>query len=386
MGDITWDSHDVIYHILIDRFAGFSSIKNWDEPLFIGGNLKGLCKKLDYLEALGVTALWISPFYKTSAYHGYHITDFFEVDPHFGTKEDIQTLIHQVHNRGMKIIADFVPNHCSRFHPFFIDAQKRKDSPYKDWFYFTKWPNEYLCFLSVTDIPKLRLDNKEVFDHILNAALYWLSLGFDGYRLDHIIGPSHQFWRDFVSKIKKEYPSSKLIGEAWMQGIQFQELRTIGLKGKYWRWLCGKASDTLLSAYTTLLDGVLDFRAQQLLKMYVCNSHITLDSLKESLYNHYKRYPLNYLLPVFLDNHDMDRFLYSCKGNMSLLKTAANLQFSLNQPAIIYYGTEIGMNQKESIWSRLAHGDILAREPMSWDNQNLQLLEYYRNLIRKKTG
>jgi glycosidase len=384
MGAITWDSHEVIYHILIDRFAGFSSIKNWDEPIFIGGNLRGICKKLDYLEDLGVTALWISPFYKTSAYHGYHITDFFEVDPHFGSKKDIQTLIHQVHTRGMKIIADFVPNHCSRLHPFFIDAQKHKDSPYKDWFFFTNWPDNYLCFLSVTDIPKLRLANTEVFNHILDAALYWLSFGFDGFRLDHVIGPSHRFWKDFVSRIKKEYPSILLIGEAWMQGIQFHELRTIGLKGKYLRWLKGKESDSLLSSYTTILDGVLDFRAQQLIKRFSCSTNFTLNSLKESLNDHYKKYPLNYYLPVFLDNHDMDRFLFSCNGDISLLKNAASLQFSLDQPAIIYYGTEIGMGQKNSIWSRKDHGDILAREPMRWENQNIELLEYYRDIIRKK--
>lgn len=381
MSEISWINNATIYHILIDRFSGFPTVDHSNEPVFIGGTLKGITKKLPYLEKLGVTALWISPFYQTSAYHGYHITDFFNVDPHFGKKEDLINLITETHKRDMKILADFVPNHCSQFHPFFLDAQKNKDSQYSTWFYFTHWPDEYLCFLSNFDLPKLNLDNVEVKRHIIDAALYWLSLGFDGFRLDHIIGPSHKFWRYFVSSVKKEYPYIVLLGEAWMQGIKFHELNTIHMDGKYWKWFRGNSSDTLLKSYVGLLDGVLDFRVQQLIKQYVCDSSLSHDQFKTMLLDHYKKYPPSYVLPVFLDNHDMNRFLFCSNNNVDLLKKAAKIQFSLHQPAIIYYGTEIGMGQQQSIWSKSTHGDILARSPMQWYKQNSDIFSFYQKLI-----
>ena len=88
MGGTDWFKNAIIYHILIDRFAGFTSTDNWDKPMFLGGNIKGIIKKLPYLKDLGIDTIWISPFYKTSAYHGYHITDFYQVDSHFGAEKD----------------------------------------------------------------------------------------------------------------------------------------------------------------------------------------------------------------------------------------------------------------------------------------------------------
>ena len=273
MSGVSWFKNAIIYHILIDRFAGFDSTDNWEKPIFLGGNIRGIIKKLPYLNNLGITALWISPFYKTSAYHGYHITDFYHVDSHFGTLEDIKDIINAVHEHDMHIIADFVPNHCSRKHPFFKDAQTEKSSPYYDWFYFTKWPNEYLSFLNVKEIPKINLNNLQAREHIINAAKFWLNLGFDGFRLDHIIGPSHSFWKQFRKEIKDKYPNTVLIGEAWMMGIKRSELRTINIKNKFLKWLFGIDSDNLLKEYIGELDGVLDFKAQELIKNYVANHY-----------------------------------------------------------------------------------------------------------------
>ncbi len=168
----------VIYHIFIDRFAGFHNTKNWDQPIFLGGTIKGIIDKLPYLLDLGVTTLWISPFYKTSAYHGYHITDFYQVDPHFGTLEDIKELIQRIPQ-----ITTFTSSRISSR----TTAQKNtrsskkhnttKTASTKTGSTFTDWPDQYLCFLSVRDIPKLNLNNPPTRDHIVNAAKYWLSLG-----------------------------------------------------------------------------------------------------------------------------------------------------------------------------------------------------------------
>ncbi len=384
MSGVSWFKNAIIYHIIIDRFAGFDSTDNWDKSTFLGGNIRGIIKKLPYLNDLGITTIWISPFYKTSAYHGYHITDFYQVDPHFGTLEDIKDIINAVHEHDMHIIADFVPNHCSRKHPFFKDAQTEKSSPYYDWFYFTKWPNDYLSFLNVKEIPKINLNNQQAREHIINAAKFWLSLGFDGFRLDHVIGPSHSFWKQFRKEIKDKYPNAVLIGEAWMMGIKRSELRTINIKNKFLKWLFGIASDNLLKEYIEELDGVLDFKVQELIKNYVTNPYSSKQTFNKNIKRHFAHFPDGYLLPNFLDNHDMDRFLFQCGNDKEKLKAAAQIQFSLDQPSIIYYGTETGMTQTKSMWNIPLHGDLQVRQPMNWKKQDAGLVGFYKKLIEQK--
>ncbi len=382
MNDVSWFKKAIIYHIFIDRFAGFESTDNWDKPIFLGGNLKGIVQKLSYLQNLGINTLWISPFYKTSAYHGYHITDFYDVDHHFGTLSDLKELIKEVHKRDMKIIADFVPNHCSKDHPFFKEAQQIKNSPYFDWFYFTNWPDDYLCFLSIKEIPKLNLNNSGVKEHIIGAAKYWLNQGFDGFRLDHVLGPPHNFWKDFRKEIKKDYPSAVLIGEAWMMGIKRDELKTINVKNKFIKWLFGSASDRLLKEYLGELDGVLDFRFQEIIRRYIKYPNTSENTLNRYLKKHYSKFPKDYFLPTFLDNHDMDRFLFLCGNDKEKLKKAVKIQFSIDQPPIIYYGTEQAITQEKSIWDCTSHGDLQARKPMNWDNDDTELLNFYKKMIK----
>jgi len=385
MTGVNWFKKAVIYQILIDRFAGFKTKDGWDKPGFLGGNIKGIIEKIPYLRDLGVNTIWISPFYKCSAYHGYHITDFYSVEPHFGTQTDLKKLITMIHKNDMRIIADFVPNHCSNQHPFFLDAQKNKNSEYIKWFYFKRWPDEYLCFLSIRDIPKINLNHEPACDHIINAAKHWLNLGFDGYRLDHVIGPSHRFWKTFRKKIKAEYPEIVLIGEAWMIGIKYRELRTINIRWKFLKWLLGSSPDFLLKEYIGELDGVLDFRMQEILKQHVAWKPLfhQKKELWAEIKKHYNKFPEEYYLPVFLDNHDMNRFLFECNNNVDKLKNAAEIQFNLDQPVIIYYGTEKGLSQNKSIWEILNYGDLQAREPMIWDDTENDLFMFYKKLIAK---
>ena len=382
MGDVGWFKNAVIYHILIDRFAGFISSENWNKPDFLGGNINGITKKIPYLKDLGVDCIWISPFYKASAYHGYHVTDFFKVESHFGTINDLKRLIKTVHKNDIRIIADFVPNHCSNKHSFFVEAQQDKNSEYYKWFYFKNWPDDYLCFLSIEELPKINLSYAPARNYIINAAKHWLSLGFDGYRLDHVIGPSHGFWKEFRKEIKKEYPDAVLIGEAWMMGVKFHELKTIHIRWKFLKWLFGSSPDYLLKEYVGELDGVLDFKLQELLKKYIAWNNS--GQLKRKITQHYNKYPDDYLLPTFLDNHDTNRFLFECKNNKEKPKTAAEIQFSTGQPAIIYYGTETGVTQGKSQWEIPYHGDLQARRPMNWKNQDKELLFFYKNLIKNR--
>ena len=374
-----WFKNAVIYQILIDRFAGYKSGK-WYESVFLGGNIRGIIEKLDYIEALGVNTIWISPFYETNEYHGYHITDFFKVDRHFGSENDLKELVHKVHKADMKIIADFVPNHCFYKHPYFLDAQNNKDSVYKEWFYFNKWPDDYLRFLNYEELPKLNLDNEEACRHIINAAKYWLSLEIDGYRLDHCIGPKHEFWKIFRNEIKGNCPDCVLIGEAYLFGVGFKELKTINIRNKYLNLFKREVLDGLFKQYIGELDGVLDFKFQQIIQDFAVDK-ITREKALKKLQAHYRKFPPDFYLPTFLDNHDMDRFLYTCRHNKGLLKEAVKIQFSINQPKIIYYGTEVGMSQKKSIRESDKHGDLQARQPMMWKKQDKNLLKFYMDTI-----
>jgi len=379
-----WFKKAIIYQILIDRFAGYKS-NNWNKNDFIGGNIKGIIKKLPYIKKLGVNTIWISPFYKTSAYHGYHITDFFKVEPNFGNLTHVKELIKKTHEKGMRIIADFVPNHCSWKHPYFKDAQKNKNSKYKNWFYFKKWPNKYLCFLSFKELPKINLDYPPAREHIIKSAKYWLSLGFDGFRLDHVIGPKHKFWREFRKKIKKDFPEAVLIGEAWIEGIKLSELKTINIKNKFLRFFIKINYNKLFKEYIKELDGVLDFGFQKIIKKHITKKgSIEQEKLNKKLKKHFKKFPKDYFLPTFLDNHDMNRFLFECNNNKEKLKKAARIQFSINQPKIVYYGTETGMTQERDIKKIKENGDLQARKPMNWNKIDNNLLSFYKRLIKNK--
>jgi len=362
-----WFRKAIIYQILIDRFAGLTS-HDWDKPRFLGGNIKGIIDNLDYLKDLGVNTLWLSPFYRTSEYHGYAVTDFYQVEPNFGKLVDLQKLIEKAHGADMHIIADFVPNHCSRQHPFFVRALENKFSQYVNWFHFRKWPDDYLCFLDVHSLPKLNLDNPETREHIIEAAKKWLGIGFDGFRLDHVIGPKHRFWNRFRKEIKATYPEAVLLGEAWIEGVEPRHLRTINIRSKNKRWKT-ITQEQVQQEYCNDLDGVLDFCFLNLIKNHVKaqNPDGDLQALKKKIDDHYAKYPEDYYLATFLDNHDTNRFLFECDNVRANLFEAARLQFGYDQPVIIYYGTEVGMTHARSVMENRPHADLEARHPMVWD-------------------
>lgn len=389
MSDTEWLQNAVVYHILVDRFAGYEN-PDGSQPQFCGGNIRAIREKLPYLKDLGVNTIWLSPFYKTSAYHGYHVTDFYKPDPRFGSLKDLKALINEGHRRGFRFIADFVANHCSSQHPIFLDAQKNTGSIYRKWFYFTRWPDEYLCFLSVKELPKINLDHPPAREHITQAALHWLDQGFDGFRLDHCVGPSHDFWRAFRGVIKKRRPDAVLIGEAWFSGVERRHLPTLGLRRKNLKWLLShlpgyNLTDAAMREYVGELDGCLDFVFQNLVREYIAQPEWYRPEwlLRWMLWRHYSRFPPGFHLPTFLDNHDMDRFLYQCRQNKHKLMEAARIQFKQRHPPVIYYGTEVGVTQENSV---LHHGDLLARKPMPWDTTkwDSQLISFYRNLIKKR--
>jgi len=141
-----WTRNAILYHIYLDRFYPGDG-RAWNPVThvsdFHGGTLRGVIDKLDYLHNLGVNTLWLSPLFASPTHHGYDATDLCTVEPRFGTNADLKELIEQSHARGIRILLDFVPNHWSNQHPTFLAAQNDPDSPYRDWYIWRNWPDEY---------------------------------------------------------------------------------------------------------------------------------------------------------------------------------------------------------------------------------------------------
>jgi cyclomaltodextrinase len=390
MHDTSW-KHKVIYHILLDRFSGFEKSNTWDSPTFIGGTIQGITASLPYIKSLGVDVVWISPFTTALDYHAYNTLDFFSVDPRFGTEEDLQNLINTIHAEDLEIICDFVPNHVSIQHPFFIDSQTHANSQYRKWFNFKHWPHDYEKFLDASELVKLNLNDSDAMHHVQQAADKWLGLGFDGLRLDHIVGLSNQNVLDLLQPLRQDFPKAIFVGEAWLAGMKFHQVKTIRIPNSYFMWLLWKLGDNannrLYKNYQGILDGVLDFTLARMLEDYANTSNEKKrEKIAKIIRKQSQKFSPSLLQFTFLDNHDMERFLFRSKNETARLKKAAELQLSLKQPAIIYYGTEVGLTQDAFFSSRTSHGDILARRSMEWNEskQDSELLQFYKKIIQNR--
>lgn len=360
-----WARDAIIYQIFIDRFySGDASpdFKRADSPLgFYGGTLRGIIDKLDYLTDLGVNCLWPSPCFSSPSHHGYDVTDYLTVEPRLGSNEDLRRLIQLAHERGLRVILDFVPNHTSSEHPFFLQAQADQTSPYYDWYTFTDWPHEYATFFGERTLPQLNNEHEPTRRYIIDeVAAKWLSdYGVDGFRLDYAAGPSHSFWVDFFERTKEVAPDCLSIGE-----------------------VIGNADS--MRSYEGRLDGCLDFLFMQAAREFFALKLRTVEQFDRFLTHHESYFGKDFLRPTFLDNHDANRFLWLANGDKRRLKLAALCQFAVPHPPIIYYGTEVGLSQDRDV-QMPSGGDHLeyARLPMLWgEDQDRDLYEYYRRLSR----
>ncbi len=384
-----WLRAAVIYQIFIDRFyrgqsAGRSRVE-LDErrPVFCGGNLQGVTEKLDYLGDLGINTIWLSPFNSTPAYHGYHVTDFFGVEKRFGGRRALEKLVQAARSRRLRLIMDFVPNHIHRDHPWFQSASADKKSRHRPWFYWRK-NGGCLNYLDYPELPKLNLDHPDARAETIRAARHWLDCGIDGLRLDHALGPSMGFWREFRRSLKAHHPEVALIGEVAFWGIQPQHLNTLRLPNKRSHLLAQQLGfDVLAPAmreYAGVFDGLLDFHFQKVLELVArSQTRIPRAFIQEILDRHYASFPKSCVLLSFLDNHDMDRFLFEAGNNNSRLKQAAEIQFAQPSPPIIYYGTELGLSQAKRISGD--YGDLEARRMMPWKTPDRTLFKTYQRLI-----
>ena len=359
----------VIYQIFIDRFAGYDPHRNPMEKDFIGGNLAGIRENLAYLQKLGVTCIYLTPFFKGAAYHGYHATDFFSIDPRFGTELDLHALVDDAHSHGMKVMIDFVPNHCSNHHPVFVEAQQYPGSQYRSWFRFVDYPRTYRSFMNLPVLPQFNFDNKDVWQYLIKAGAYWLeTFDLDALRLDHVLGPPVAFWQEFRDAMINVKPEVFLLAEANLNGVDFRRhhaLLSLPISVKELRSHGSLAAQhhALMLAYGDTFDGYLDFTFQGIIVDFVRGA-LSFEKAQQMILHHVQTLPSKNLVVTQLDNHDLDRIMWTGHNDVNRVAKAIELQFSIDQPKLIYYGTEIGLTQRAGFQHELGNTDILARQPM----------------------
>lgn len=344
----------LIYHLLIDRFAVHEG--SMGKVCFKGGNLRGILSHLDYIQSLGAQGIMLSPFYRTAAYHGYHIVSYEQVDRHFGTWDDVQQLVDEMHKRGMIIVADFVANHCHEKNTLFADGKHRH------WFRWNK-DGSVKGFAGLGFLPMFDTDNPEVRDYLTDKGLALCRIGFDAIRLDHATGPSYRFWKYFHKKLHAERPEIRLIGEVWGK-MDFRPRSYI----RYWlNCLRYPAQEARQLEYVGILDGVLDFSYQYMLRDAVhAEAPVTGNHrLCKLVKSHFKRYPASFQLWLFLDNHDLNRFLFECKGEQSLLQDSVEFTKQWHRPWLMYYGTEEGFTNEKDIFDGTPYADERVRQCLS---------------------
>lgn len=357
-----WARTAIVYQIFPDRFYPGNG-RDWNAVNGLsdiyGGTLRGIIDKLDYIANLGFTVLWLNPFFPDATHHGYHATDYFRVNPRLGTIDDIRELIDKAHARGLRLLLDFVGNHWGSDHATFQDARANPASPYRDWYYWRSYPDDYVAYFDVPDLPKVNVDHPQAREYLLRSVAFWLGdVGFDGLRLDHADGPSIDFWTDVRAVARSVRPDAWIFGEITKPPDQQR-------------------------AYAGLFDGTLDFLLAQAMRRTFAEGSMSLAEFDAFLQRHEAYFPANFSRPSFLDNHDMDRFQFRAGGDKRKLMLAALCQFTLLGPPIVYNGTEVGAGQEKAIHAPGSQGMEESRQPMPWGaDQDGDLYATFHYLIQ----
>ena len=357
-----FDASDVLYLIMPDRFADGDpsldqipmrtdyKVDRTNPNARHGGDLAGIEQHLDYIEDLGVTAIWLNPVLendmKGGSYHGYATTDYYRVDPRFGSNEDYKRLIDKTHQKGMKVVMDMIFNNCGSDHPWMQDV------PSHDWFnnldhyvqtnhdkeaYFDPYVSDYdkNCMINgwfVPTMPDLNQKNPHVAKYLIQNSIWWIEYsGVDGIRQDTYPYADVDMMRDWCQAVELEYPDYNIVGEAWMN-------YTIG--SAYWQ-----RGSRLNFGKDTGLKSVMDFRL-----MGIAHDVFHADGGLQGVFEHLCYdyvYPDIYHVLRFLENHDTDRFLREMpKSSEDLYAYKQGVTFLLTIPGIpqLYYGQELLMH------------------------------------------
>ena len=375
---IGFDNSDVLYMLMPDRFASGRNITkpmkglnpyvvDRSKPsLRHGGDLEGVRQHLDYFNQLGVTALWFTPVLENnlpdmnsqSSYHGYATTNYYRVDPRFGTNEDYARLVAEAHAKGLKVVMDMIFNHCGYDHPWV------KDMPSKDWFNTPEWMKKgdsYYLQTSykltpvldpyaskvdkretvdgwfVRSMPDLNQKNPHVMTYLIQNSEWWIeTIGIDGIRMDTYPYADRKAMSQWMKILNEEYPNFNTVGETWVTEPAYTAA---------WQ------KDSKLSKVNSYLKTVMDFSFYDKINLA---KHEETDAWWKGLNRIYNSLCYDYLyenpssVMAFIENHDTDRFLENGKDTLAL-KQALTLLLTINRIPQLYYGTEVLMNGTKEV-------------------------------------
>ena len=382
---IGFTNADVLYMLMPDRFAQGAGhnpqikgmrqyVEDRSQPsLRHGGDLNGIREHLDYFKELGVTALWLTPVLENvspddergySTYHGYATTNYYKVDPRFGTNEDYRRLCDEAHQKGLKVVMDMIFNHSGFEHPWTLDM------PTKDWLNLPEWlvesggtskPTANFLQTSykltpvkdpyaskvdlketvegwfVPTMPDLNQRNPHVMSYLIQNSKWWIeTVGIDGIRMDTYPYADAKGMARWMKELDEEYPNFNTVGETWVTEPAYTAA---------WQ------KNSRLSKENSYLKTVMDFSFFD--KLNQAKNEET-DAWWNGLNRLYNSFVYDYLyedpdhVMAFIDNHDTDRFLGNGKDTLAL-KQALALLLTVRRIPQLYYGTEILMNGTKEV-------------------------------------
>jgi cyclomaltodextrinase len=385
-----WVKHAVFYQIFPDRFAKSKQPRKrllqnfiWEEwhevPTlqgYKGGDLWGVMEQLDYLQDIGINAIYFTPIFQSASNHRYHTHDYYQVDPMLGGNPAFKDLLDAAHDRNIKVVLDGVFNHASRGFFFFHDIlENGPHSPWLDWFKIEGWPlsaydgnfpANYAGWDGNRALPVFNHDNPEVREYIMEIAEYWIKFGVDGWRLDvpfEIKSPG--FWQEFRERVKAVNPEAYIVGEVWEDARE---------------WLDG-----------TQFDGVMNYLFAAPTIAFAAGDRVDLAQLEGRSYYPYPAlfakeygaqiqkvldlYPWQIQLTQLnlLASHDTARLLTIARGDKASVELATLLLLTFPGAPSIYYGDEVGLPGALDPDSRRGF-------PLEADWE-LDVLDYHKQLI-----
>ncbi len=339
------------------------------------GDLIGLTSKLDYLKDLGVGGLWLMPVMPSRSYHKYDVIDYKGIDPAYGTVDDFKNFVAEAHNRGIQVIIDLIMNHTGSDHPWFKEAIKGKDNPYRNYYVWadkdsvagaiakksttldsdniTQWHavnndalSEHYYGYFYSEMPDLNFDNPKVKEEFVEIGKFWLTeMNVDGFRLDaakHIFptdraADNHTFWVWFRGEMEKIRPEVYLVGEVWSEAEE-------------------------VAPYLKGLPALFNFDMGYAITSVVKEGKDTINLIEKykGIHDFYTSITPDFVDATFLKNHDQNRILSELDGDEIKMRVAAAILFTLPGTPYVYYGEEIGMKGMKP--------DEHIREPFIWSD------------------
>lgn len=382
-----FNGSDVIYLITPDRFINGNPNNDWVEGMKEkpnrsnkdgrhGGDIQGIINSLDYLQKIGFTAVWLNPVLENNmtqvSYHGYSTTDFYKVDPRYGTNEEYRQLNDELDKRGMKLIMDMIFNHCGSEHWWM------EDLPMNDW--INNYPDHKITTHRrtvnqdphaseadrsamvdgwfVPTMPDLNQRNPFMEKYLIQNSIWWIEyVGLEGIRQDTWPYPDKNMMTTWTKEVLEEYPNFNIVGEEWTMNPAIVSY-----------WQKGKINS---DGYECYLPSLMDFPLQNAVSSGLRNDESWdggLVQIYESLANDFL-YPDADNLVIFPDNHDMSRFFVQVGEDVDLLKMGVALFLTMRGIPQIYYGTEVLMRHEGG-----EHGNIRADFPGGWQGDKVNAL------------